>query len=135
MDVSKWVAKEMDVPWGGLVAFKVRHKTNVTPQSQIIFYTDGELLQELCTGFDRSISTIIIDEAHERTANIDFLLAVCKELVLRNSSLRVVVMSATMDYDQIVAYFGDAPVIHILGRTHPVELGYIPQGEHETLTE
>ncbi len=121
--VARRVAEELQVPLGGAVGFQVRFSDNVGEQTAIKFMTDGILLAEI--GNDRWLSrydTIIVDEAHERSLNIDFLLGYLKRLLPRRPDLKVIVTSATIDTARFSAHFGDAPVVQVEGRGFPVEV-------------
>ncbi|HEX5662842.1 MAG TPA: ATP-dependent RNA helicase HrpA, partial [Xanthomonadaceae bacterium] len=129
--VARRVAEELQVPLGGAVGFQVRFNDNVSEQTAVKFMTDGILLAEIQT--DRWLSrydTIIVDEAHERSLNIDFLLGYLKQLLERRSDLKVIVTSATIDTERFAAHFGSAPVVNVEGRGFPVEVRYRPlEGE------
>ncbi len=125
--VARRVAEELQVPLGGAVGYQVRFSENVGEQTAIKFMTDGILLAEIQS--DRWLSrydTLIIDEAHERSLNIDFLLGYLKQLLARRPDLKLVVTSATIDTARFSAHFDDAPVVSVEGRGHPVELRYRP---------
>lgn len=131
--VARRVAEELAVPVGGAVGFQVRFSDNVSAQTAVKFMTDGILLAEIQS--DRWLSdydTLIIDEAHERSLNIDFLLGYLKQLLERRKDLKVIVTSATIDTERFAAHFGDAPVVNVEGRGYPVEVRYRPlEGEGE----
>ncbi len=121
--VARRVAAELGTTVGDLVGFQVRFTEQVGAASLVKFMTDGILLAE--TQGDPSLSaydTIIVDEAHERSLNIDFLLGYLKRLLGRRPDLKLIVTSATIDTARFAAHFGDAPVIEVEGRTHPVEV-------------
>lgn len=125
--VARRVAEELQVPLGGVVGYQVRFADNVSDATAIKFMTDGILLAE--TASDRWLSrydTLIIDEAHERSLNIDFLLGYLKNLLPRRPDLKVVVTSATIDTERFSTHFGDAPVVNVEGRGYPVEIRYRP---------
>ncbi len=125
--VARRVAEELQVPLGGAVGFQVRFSDQVSEQTAVKFMTDGILLAEIAS--DRWLSaydTIIIDEAHERSLNIDFLLGYLKQLLQRRRDLKVIVTSATIDTERFAAHFGDAPVVNVEGRGYPVEVRYRP---------
>jgi len=112
---------------GGLVGYKVRFSDRTGPLTRVKLMTDGILLQELES--DRSLrryDTLIIDEAHERSLNIDLLLGVLKQLSPRRPDLRIVVTSATIDPGRFSRFFAEAPVIEVSGRSYPVEIRYRP---------
>jgi ATP-dependent helicase HrpA len=128
--VARRVAEELQVPLGGAVGFQVRFNDAVSEQTAIKFMTDGILLAEIQT--DRWLSkydTLIIDEAHERSLNIDFLLGYLKQLLPKRPDLKLVVTSATIDTARFAAHFGGAPVVNVEGRGYPVEMRYRPLGE------
>ena len=123
--VARRVAEELQVPIGGAVGYQVRFNDNVGEQTAIKFMTDGILLAEIQS--DRWLSrydTLIIDEAHERSLNIDFLLGYLKQLLPRRRDLKVIVTSATIDTARFSEHFGDAPVVDVEGRGFPVEVRY-----------
>ena len=125
--VARRVAEELQVPLGGAVGYQVRFNDAVGEATAIKFMTDGILLAEIAS--DRWLSrydTIIVDEAHERSLNIDFLLGYLKRLLLRRPDLKVIVTSATIDTARFSAHFGDAPVVQVEGRGFPVEVRYRP---------
>ena len=111
----------------GLVGYKVRFNDRTGPNTRVKLMTDGILLKELES--DRSLrryDTLIIDEAHERSLNIDLLLGVLKQLAPRRPDLRIIVTSATIDPGKFSNFFGGAPVIEVSGRSYPVEVRYRP---------
>ncbi|WP_240099886.1 ATP-dependent RNA helicase HrpA [Thermomonas flagellata] len=129
--VARRVAEELQVPLGGAVGYQVRFNEAVGEQTAVKFMTDGILLAEIQS--DRWLSqydTLIIDEAHERSLNIDFLLGYLKQLLPRRPDLKLVVTSATIDTARFAAHFGGAPVVSVEGRGYPVEVRYRPlEGE------
>ncbi|KUF21029.1 ATP-dependent RNA helicase HrpA [Xanthomonas phaseoli] len=129
--VAARVADELKTPLGTTVGFQVRFTDRVSDQSRIKFMTDGILLAEIAS--DRWLSsydTIIVDEAHERSLNIDFLLGYLKQLLHKRSDLKLIVTSATIDTERFAQHFDNAPVISVEGRTFPVEVRYRPlEGE------
>jgi ATP-dependent helicase HrpA len=130
--VAERVAEETETPLGGLIGYAVRFHDQVAPTARVKVMTDGILLAEL--GRDRTLSaydTIVIDEAHERSLNIDFLLGYLKRLLPQRPDLKVVITSATLDPERFSRHFDDAPVLTVSGRTYPVELRYRPLGEDE----
>ena len=131
--VARRVAEELQVPMGGAVGYQVRFTDNVGEDSLIKFMTDGILLAEIQS--DRWLSrydTLIIDEAHERSLNIDFLLGYLKQLVRKRPDLKLIVTSATIDTERFAQHFDGAPVIQVEGRSYPVETRYRPpEGEGE----
>jgi ATP-dependent helicase HrpA len=134
--VAARIAEELGGELGGLVGYKVRFQDQLRADSVIKLMTDGILLAETQGDPDlRQYGSIIVDEAHERSVNIDFLLGYLKQLLARRSDLRVVVTSATIDAERFAAHFGGAPVIEVSGRLHPVELRYRPvTGDEEDTT-
>ena len=127
------VAEELKSPLGDVVGYQVRFREKLNKDGLIKFMTDGILLAE--TTHDRNLDaydTIIIDEAHERSLNIDFLLGYIKQLLRRRPELRVIITSATIDTAKFAKHFDDAPVIEVSGRGYPVELEYHPLDDGET---
>jgi len=125
--VATRIAQELNSPLGRVVGFKVRFNDNVSADNHIKLMTDGILLAE--TQHDRFLSaydTIIIDEAHERSLNIDFLLGYLKQLLPKRPDLKVIVTSATIDAQRFSEHFDGAPVIEVSGRLYPVEIRYRP---------
>ena len=128
--VARRVAEELGSPPGGFVGYQVRFNENVGEQTVVKFMTDGILLAEIQS--DRWLSkydTLIVDEAHERSLNIDFLLGYLKQLVARRPDLKLVITSATIDTDRFARHFGGAPVVSVEGRSYPVEVRYRPEEE------
>jgi ATP-dependent helicase HrpA len=125
--VAAWIAKDLGTPLGQTVGFKVRFDDRTSPNSLIRVVTDGVLLAELEQDpLLRRYDTIIVDEAHERSLTIDFLLGYLRRLLPRRPDLRVVIASATLDTERFSAHFGSAPVIAVGGRQHPIEVRYRP---------
>ena len=128
--VAQRIAQECGTGLGEFVGYQVRFTRKVSRDTRIKVMTDGVLLSELSHDRDlRRYDTIIIDEAHERSLNIDFLLGYLKQLLRRRPELRVVVTSATIDTARFAAHFDDAPIVEVSGRTYPVEVRYQPIGE------
>jgi len=128
--VAARVAEELKSEFGGLVGYKVRFTDKVRRDTRIKFMTDGILLAE--SQGDPMLSAyscIVVDEAHERSLNIDFLLGYLRTLVELRPDLKVVITSATIDAEKFSAHFGKAPVIEVSGRTYPVEIRYRPMGD------
>ncbi|MEK8171833.1 hypothetical protein NKH77_28335 [Streptomyces sp. M19] len=99
----------------------------MSPDTHVKLMTDGILLAEIQTDRElRQYDTIIIDEAHERSLNIDFLLGYLAQLLPRRPELKVVITSATIDPERFSRHFGDAPIVEVSGRTYPVEVRYRP---------
>lgn len=124
------VSEELGREVGDSVGYKVRFHDRVGPASHIKLMTDGMLLAEIQQ--DRYLNeydTLIIDEAHERSLNIDFLLGYLKELLPKRPDLKLVITSATIDPERFARHFWDAPVINVSGRTFPVEVRYRPPPE------
>ncbi|KMS74464.1 ATP-dependent helicase [Streptomyces viridochromogenes] len=132
--VAERVAEELDTPLGETVGWKVRFTDQVNPDSTFIkLMTDGILLAEIQTDRElRAYDTIIIDEAHERSLNIDFLLGYLAQLLPKRPDLKVVITSATIDPERFSRHFGDAPIIEVSGRTYPVEVRYRPLLEEDS---
>ena len=130
--VAARVADELHTELGDVVGYKVRFNDRVKKTSAIKFVTDGMLLAEIQgDGMLRAYDTIIVDEAHERSLNIDFLLGFLKQLLPRRPELRVIVSSATLETARFSKFFGDAPVIEVSGRTYPVDVLYRPPRDDE----
>jgi len=129
--VARRIAQELGTPLGEVIGYKVRFTDHTRPGAAVKLMTDGILLAEtqadpLLSAYD----TIIIDEAHERSLNIDFLLGYLKQLLPRRPDLKLVITSATIDADRFAAHFGTkdtpAPVINVSGRLYPVEIRWRP---------
>ncbi|MER7738365.1 ATP-dependent RNA helicase HrpA [Streptomyces sp. NPDC096538] len=132
--VAERVAEELDTPLGEAVGWKVRFTDQVNPDATFVkLMTDGILLAEIQTDRElRAYDTIIIDEAHERSLNIDFLLGYLAQLLPKRPDLKVVITSATIDPERFSRHFGDAPIITVSGRTYPVEVRYRPLLEEDS---
>ena len=127
--VAARIASELSSPLGHAVGYKVRFSDKIGPDTYIKLMTDGILLAE--TQGDPQLlayDTIIVDEAHERSLNIDFLLGYLKQLLPKRPDLKLVITSATINAQRFSAHFGDAPVIEVSGRLYPVEVRYRPPG-------
>ena len=130
--VAERVAEEMQVPLGELVGYQVRFTRKAGRDTRLKIMTDGVLLAEI--GRDRDLrryDTIIIDEAHERSLNIDFLLGYLRQLIDRRPDLKIIITSATIDTERFAAHFADtagnhAAIVEIAGRSYPVEIRYRP---------
>ncbi|MEX6501057.1 ATP-dependent RNA helicase HrpA [Pseudomonas zhanjiangensis] len=125
--VATRVAEEIGTPLGELVGYQVRFEDQSNERSLIKLMTDGILLAE--TQHDRFLDkydTLIVDEAHERSLNIDFLLGYLKTLLARRPDLKLIITSATIDLERFSKHFDDAPVVEVSGRTYPVETWYRP---------
>ena len=125
--VAARIAQELNSPLGVAVGYKVRFSDHTHSDGYVKLMTDGILLAEIQQ--DRYLTrydTLIIDEAHERSLNIDFLLGYLKRLLPKRPDLKLIVTSATIDPQRFSCHFGDAPVIEVSGRTYPVEMRYRP---------
>ena len=128
--VASRIAQELNSPLGQVVGYKVRFNDKITDGSYVKLMTDGILLAETQGDpFLNAYDTIIIDEAHERSLNIDFLLGYLKQLLPKRPDLKVIVTSATIDADRFSQHFNGAPVFEVSGRTFPVEIRYRPLGK------
>ncbi|WP_367322138.1 ATP-dependent RNA helicase HrpA [Streptomyces sp. HUAS ZL42] len=132
--VAERVAEELSTALGEAVGWKVRFTDQVNPDATFIkLMTDGILLAEIQTDRElRAYDTIIIDEAHERSLNIDFLLGYLAQLLPKRPDLKVVITSATIDPERFSRHFGDAPIVEVSGRTYPVEVRYRPLLEEDS---
>ncbi len=136
LSVSRRIAEELDATWGREVGCKIRFTDETVPETRVKMMTDGMLLAEIQTDPDLyEYDTIIIDEAHERSLNIDFLLGYLRLLVSRRKDLKIVVTSATIDATAFSIAFDNAPVVEVSGRLHPVEVRYLPLEETRGDTE
>ena len=134
--VASRIAQELNTPLGENVGFKVRFSDKSREETYVKLMTDGILLAETQTDrFLNRYDTIIIDEAHERSLNIDFLLGYIKQLLPRRPDLKVIITSATIDTDRFSQFFDNAPVIEVSGRTYPVEVRYRPLEEEGTMVD
>ena len=125
--VAARIAEELKCELGALVGYKVRFNDQISENTQIKLMTDGILLAEIQT--DRYLNqydTLIIDEAHERSLNNDFILGYLKQLLPRRPDLKVIITSATIDVERFSKHFNNAPIIEVSGRTYPVEVRYRP---------
>ncbi len=130
--VASRIAEELHTELGSLVGFKIRFSDHSKKQSRIKLMTDGILLAE--TQSDpllKQYDTIIIDEAHERSLNIDFLLGYLRQILPKRPDLKLIITSATIDPDRFARHFDNAPVLNVSGRTWPVEVRYRPPEELE----
>ena len=128
--VAARVAAEMNDAEMAVVSYRIRFADRTKKTTRIKFLTDGMLLAEAAT--DRRLSrydAIIIDEAHERSLNIDFLLGILKQLTVQRPELKIIISSATLDTEKFSRHFADAPVISIPGKTFPIEIRYCPPPE------
>jgi len=129
--VAARVAEELGEKFEGLVGHKIRFQDKTTRNTKIKFMTDGILLAE--TRSDHGLyayDTLIIDEAHERSLNIDFLLGYVKQLLSKRKDLKIIITSATIDTEKFSTHFSKAPIIEVSGRTFPVEVRYRPAEEN-----
>ncbi|MGO3022720.1 MAG: ATP-dependent RNA helicase HrpA [Brevibacterium sp.] len=128
--VAERIADELDEELGSTIGYQVRFTAQVADSTRVKVMTDGILLSELSRDkLLRDYEVIIIDEAHERSLNIDFLLGCLKEVLDRRPDLKVIITSATIDPESFSAHFDDAPIISVEGRTYPVEVRYRPLGD------
>jgi len=124
------VASEVGQVSGESIGYKVRFNDQINPHTAVKLMTDGILLAEVQKDkFLNEYDTLIIDEAHERSLNIDFLLGYLQQLLKKRPDLKLIVTSATIDTDRFSKHFGDAPIIEVSGRTFPVEMRYSPLKE------
>ncbi|WP_066364503.1 ATP-dependent RNA helicase HrpA [Herbidospora mongoliensis] len=125
--VAERIAEELKIELGEAVGYKVRFTDKSSDNTLVKLMTDGILLAEMQT--DRFLSqydTLIIDEAHERSLNIDFILGYLKQLLPKRPDLKVIITSATIDPERFSRHFNDAPIVEVSGRTYPVEVRYRP---------
>lgn len=134
MSVAQRVAAEMDVKLGEEVGYSIRFEDMTSSKTILKYMTDGMLLREAMHDHNlQRYSTIILDEAHERTMATDILMGLLKEVVQRRPDLKIIIMSATLDAQKFQRYFNDAPLLAVPGRTHPVEIFYTPEPEQDYL--
>lgn len=134
--VASRIAEELEVPLGGAVGYQVRFEEALSPETRIKLMTDGLLLAE--TNKDKYLSdyeVIIVDEAHERSLNIDFLLGYLRQLMNKRKDLKIIITSATIDAEKFAKHFDNAPTISVSGRTYPVEIVYQPPAPEQDLNE
>ena len=132
MSVAQRVAQEMDVTLGEEVGYSIRFEDMTGPKTILKYMTDGMLLREAMNDHDLTrYSTIILDEAHERTLATDVLMGLLKEVVQRRPDLKLIIMSATLDAKKFQKYFLEAPLLTVPGRTHPVSVYYTPEPERD----
>lgn len=136
LSVSRRVAEELKVAWGREVGCKMRFNDDTGRETRIKFMTDGILLAEIQSDpLLRSYTALILDEAHERSLNIDFLLGYLQGLLRRRGDLKLIITSATIDTEAFSKAFNDAPIIEVSGRLWPVEMRYAPdEGMEEELS-
>ncbi|MDN7127282.1 ATP-dependent RNA helicase HrpA [Pseudidiomarina sp. 1APR75-33.1] len=132
--VAQRIADELQTPLGEKVGYKVRFQDQTAPTTSIKLVTDGMLLAELQNDrLLRKYDALIIDEAHERSLNIDFMLGVLASLLPKRPDLKLVITSATIETERFSKHFNNAPVISVSGRTYPVETRYRPlEGEDDS---
>src|ERR1700691_1882723 len=119
------IAEEVGQPLGRSVGFRVRFADQASEATRLLLMTDGLLLAELASDpLLRRYDTILVDEAHERTLNVDLLMGVLRRLLPRRPDLKVIVTSATLDVERVSSFFGGAPIITLSGRSHPIEVRY-----------
>ncbi|GAB1263312.1 ATP-dependent RNA helicase HrpA [Aurantivibrio infirmus] len=134
--VANRIAEELKVELGSSVGYQVRFTDHSSEDTHIKLMTDGILLAEIQN--DRYLNrydTIIIDEAHERSLNIDFLLGYLKQLLPKRPDLKVIITSATIDVERLSQHFNNAPIIQVSGRTYPVDVIYRPRIEEDSITD
>ena len=130
--VAARIAEELQTELGDLVGYKVRFNDQISDNTQIKLMTDGILLAEIQTDrFLNQYSCLIIDEAHERSLNNDFILGYLKQLLPRRRDLKLIITSATIDVERFSKHFNNAPIIEVSGRTYPVEVRYRPVVEED----
>ncbi len=131
--IAERVAEELGDEVGGIVGYKVRFTDKVSKRTAIKVMTDGMLLAEMQNDRDLSAySVIIVDEAHERSLNIDFLLGYLRRLLPKRPELKVIITSATIDTARFSEHFNNAPIVQVSGRTYPVEIRYQPMEDPTT---
>ncbi len=131
--VAQRIADEVGQPLGELVGYQVRFQEYLGERTAVKLMTDGILLSELQRDRElRQYDTLIIDEAHERSLNIDFILGYLKRLLPKRPGLKVLVTSATIDVQRFSEHFGDAPVIEVSGRSYPVTTHYLPRDSSDS---
>ena len=127
--LAERIAQETGTEVGGPIGYSVRFGDHTGPDTLVKLMTDGILLAEIHRDPDLlAYDTLIVDEAHERSLNIDFLLGYVRNLLPRRPDLKVIVTSATIDPEKFSRYFSDAPVVEVSGRTYPVQIRYRPYG-------
>ena len=134
--VAQRIADELEVPLGGAVGYAVRFDDRGSDETLVRLVTDGLLLAEIRRDpLLRRYDTVIVDEAHERSLNIDFLLGCLHRILPRRPDLKLIITSATIDPERFSEHFGGAPIVEVSGRTFPVEVRYRPPGEDEELLD
>ena len=134
--MAQRIADELDVPLGGAVGYAVRFEDRGSEDTLVRLVTDGLLLAEIRRDpLLRRYDTVIVDEAHERSLNIDFLLGCLHRILPRRPDLKLIITSATIDPERFSEHFGGAPIVEVSGRTYPVEVRYRPPREDEELLD
>ena len=134
--VAQRIADELDVPLGGAVGYAVRFDDRGSQDTLVRLVTDGLLLAEIRRDpLLRRYDTVIVDEAHERSLNIDFLLGCLHRILPRRPDLKLIITSATIDPERFSAHFDGAPIVEVSGRTYPVDVRYRPPQEDEELLD
>ena len=135
--VARRIAQELGEEPGGTVGYQVRFTDRVGPDTRVKLMTDGILLTEIQRDKKlRQYDTLIIDEAHERSLNIDFLLGYLKRLLPQRPDLKLIITSATIDVESFSEHFAGAPIIEVSGRSYPITTHYLPaEGSDGSLTE
>ncbi len=134
--VAQRIADELDVPLGAAVGYAVRFDDRSSQDTLVRLVTDGLLLAEIRRDpLLRRYDTVIVDEAHERSLSIDFLLGCLHRILPRRPDLKLIITSATIDPERFSEHFGGAPIIEVSGRTFPVEVRYRPPGEDDELLD
>ncbi|KAL9059039.1 MAG: hypothetical protein Q9162_001427 [Coniocarpon cinnabarinum] len=134
MSVAQRVSEELDVELGEEVGYSIRFEDKTSPSTVLKYMTDGMLLREAMSDHNLTrYSTIILDEAHERTMATDVLMGLLKGVVERRKDLKLIIMSATLDAQKFTKYFNGAPFLPVPGRTHPVEIFYTQAAEKDYL--
>jgi ATP-dependent helicase HrpA len=134
--VAQRIADELDVPLGGAVGYAVRFDDRGSQDTLVRLVTDGLLLAEIRRDpLLRRYDTVIVDEAHERSLNIDFLLGCLHRILPRRPDLKLIITSATIDPERFSEHFGGAPIVEVSGRTYPVEVRYRPPAEDEEVLD
>src|SRR6202522_1426150 len=126
------IAEELSQPVGAAVGYRVRFADQVSPATRLVLMTDGLLLAELASDTElRRYDTVIVDEAHERSLNVDLLLGVLKRILPRRPDLKLIVTSATLAVERVSRFFDDAPILKVSGRNHPIEVRYAAPHDEE----
>jgi len=134
MSVATRVAEEMDCQLGNEVGYSIRFEDCSNEKTVLKYMTDGMLLREAMSDpLLENYNIVLLDEAHERTLATDILMGVLKQVITKRDSLKIVVMSATLDAGKFLTYFDDAPLLNVPGRTHPVEIFYTQEPERDYL--